>query len=230
MSLLCRFSSIPISIFLFCVACGEPSSVDSTDEPSAEDTSSEMSSESDTVSDDAQDAGIAEGIPNEWGFPMRVPGESEVVCYLIPEEQVDWVCTLEYESMSGVIYFQSNPVECPQDRARPIYAVAEALISIDDNIESLSNPVYELVEHVNNSFIDFDYKGRHYRYDHSDISDYGTACHSMDCLIVSETTGGAVIENGCTEARTLPIACVQVGTDGTLPKLEDTFKGCDDYW
>lgn len=47
----------------------------------------------------------------------------------------------------------------------------------------------------------------------------------MDCLQLLEG-GGLVTEDGCTKERTLPVTCVQVADDGTVPELVDTFAPC----
>jgi hypothetical protein len=48
----------------------------------------------------------------------------------------------------------------------------------------------------------------------------------MDCLQVYSSTD-ALIENGCTSERTLPIVCVEVADDGSVPPLSpDPFAKC----
>ena len=48
----------------------------------------------------------------------------------------------------------------------------------------------------------------------------------MDCVQTYELGTGNLLEDGCTSDRTLPIACVRVLEDGTVPELIDTFEPC----
>ena len=46
----------------------------------------------------------------------------------------------------------------------------------------------------------------------------------MHCMRVYQPGGSALIEDGCTEQRTLPVTCSQVMTDGTREVLDRAFE------
>jgi hypothetical protein len=171
-------------------------------------------------------------IENEWGFPMRIPGYADLDgpgCEWEPKDHIDWLCTLVYEDLFGVVYIQSDPVECSDENPMPLYETQAALIHIDGALRPLPTARLEVVEHENDAFLDFDFEERHYHYGHSDLADWGTACHPMDCLVVSDLDG-EMIHDGCDRGRSLPIVCVKVEKDGSFEPLVDTFEGCAEWY
>ena len=185
------------------------------------------SSSSDLPARETDDSETGTGeIENEWQFSMRKPTETDLICSMMPTLQTDWLCTIEFDGYSGVFYIQNDPVEC-LDHPMPAFATRRAVLAQDGEFTPLEQPVYEMVEHPFNSFFDFNLGAYHFRYDHSDIAEYGTACAPMDCIVVTSRTDGSIIENGCTSARTLPVVCAQVQSDGTFKELVDEFENCD---
>ncbi len=177
------------------------------------------------------DAG--DDIVNDLGFTIRTPGSKEFDCGDLYGQQIlneaDWLCTFEYDDQSGHIYMQNNPVECIVTLSYyPRYESIAAFAKIGDSVEPLANPSHDWGGNHNNDSLSFDYGGKHFQYDHSSFGFGFRQCQPMDCMRVYESAGGALIKDGCTSARTLPIVCVPVeaGESYDSGDFVDTFAKC----
>jgi len=198
-----------------------------TDSDSDTDTDSDIDTDSDTDSDTDTDTGV----PNEWGFDIRVPQMREIECPndgIVQFLDIDWVCTLEFEDVSAHIYVQNTPSSCVNVGMSdaPTYTTEQAQIHINGNLVTSSLAVYEYGGNHANDFMMIEYDDKHYKYYHSSFGPGWRKCQPMDCITVKELGGIEVIEDGCTCDRTVPIVCVQVSEEGNIPELVDTFEIC----
>ena len=185
-------------------------------------------------SDTGSDAATGETIANEWGLPVRVPrlhslefelpwGETQTVEVL----DADWLCTFVHAGVTAMVYSRAMPVGMGQSMSGyPICTSEGAWMSRDGSVSTLANPAYDWGGNHHNDALEFDLDGHRYQYFHSSIGAGFRSCHTMDCLKVFDADGAALVEDGCTAERTLPIVCVQVREDGTWEPLVDTFQPC----
>ncbi len=135
---------------------------------------------------------------------------------------LDWLCTFEDDGVQGYIYVQTTPVDINLFCV-PSMSVVQAEISIDGQVEPLQNASYDYGGNHANDFLNFDYGGKSYEYNHSSLGYGGRSCQPMDCTRVDD---GQAVEDGCTMDRTLPVVCVAIEPDGTHADLVDTFAPC----
>ncbi len=163
----------------------------------------------------------------EFGFVYREPQENVLSCSgEMGESQyadADWLCTFDDGTVSGYVYVASTPVACAA-LANPVYETSVAQISIDGNVQSLTNTQLDYGGNHHNDFIDFDYAGKTYTLNHSSFGFGYRVCQNMDCMRIME--GSTLIEDGCTKARSLPVVCVPILPDLTHEPLIDTFAPC----
>jgi len=179
--------------------------------------------------------GGAAGAPvtGEYGFNYRVPQTYSLYCsgYDPPLPQVvpdtDWICTFDHAGTTAVLYVQATPVSCMFRYSIDTEFATEAWISIDGQVTSLPGAQYDWGNFHHIDYLTFEWEGRLYEYGHSSLAD-NRICHPMDCMTVFETASSALLEDGCTSERTLPVACVQIALDGTHQDLTDYFTSCED--
>lgn len=161
-----------------------------------------------------------------FGFTVRVPQARQVdIGGLVASVwDADRVCTLVYQQIDGHTYVQLTPTATMAGKNQR-YRVDGAWVSADEQVTAVTG-YYMAGNHWATS-MEVVYDGQRFRYYHSSFLDvYGTPCHDYDCLQVWDVAGATLIENGCTAERTLPIVCVHVAHDGTVPPLVDTFAPC----
>ena len=174
-----------------------------------------------------------EVIDNAWGFPIRTPASFTFTCdgggpfEELTATQADWICTLEYDGMSAHIYTQSTPTECEVSLgAQPIFGENAGWLTTGDGLVALGAVSYDWGGNHHNDSLSFTYEGKTYRYYHSSFGFGFRKCQEMDCLQV-RGADNALIEDGCTSARTLPAVCRQVTAEGTWGDFTDRFEKCN---
>lgn len=178
-------------------------------------------------------------LENPWGFPLRQPEIRTLDCSVkmvddLPAQQVadaDQICTFSYEGVTGHIYLEATVVDCEYYYALVGYFSSRAWLSVDGVVIPLEDPLYTLNgDHFTDS-LSFTHAGRDYQYWHSSFAMYYRSCQPMDCMRVFDGATGVhdattILEDGCTTDRTLPVVCVAVRPDGTVPPLQDAFAPC----
>jgi hypothetical protein len=198
----------------------------------------------DTVVSDAtadvtppQDTPAPADVPvGPYGFPIRLPGTHEYVCPTVegpqsePFTDRDWVCSFAHGGTEGLVYVQATPTECVSMGMGygAVYDIAGAWISVGDVVTPLTGSYYDWGGNHQNDYLDFTYDGADYRYTHSSFGWGWHACQAMDCLQVLDAAD-QVTEDGCCPDRALPVVCVEVTPEGTVPALEDTFAPCNGH-
>ena len=119
-------------------------------------------------------------------------------------------------------YFRFDPVD--PGEFYPLYESAGAWLSVDNLVSPIAAS-YDYGGRHHNDEITAEIEGASWRFAHSSYGFGFRVCQPMDCLQRLDA-GGAVVEDGCTVERTLPIACVPVDADGTHGALSDTFAPC----
>jgi hypothetical protein len=186
---------------------------------------------------DGQDAAAPDAVEPDGAAPseftIRVPQEHTLTCegWGGTEEMdvmdTDHVCTFEWQGTSAEIYVQATPVGCnTQGFPYPVFEVQGAFMKKDGVVTTLSGTTYDFGGNHNNDALKLLTLGKKFKYFHSSFGWGFRKCQPMDCLQVFEP-GGALVEDGCTMERTLPVVCVKVGEDGTVPPLVDAFEPCD---
>lgn len=179
---------------------------------------------------EATDRGPSDAGPGPYGFIVRTPEEHQLSCPSCPNGtitalDVDYVCTLRWRTWDHVIYVQASPESFGGFGVSFIYRVAGAFISDGQTVQPIT-AVYDWGGNHHNDAINLDLPEQFFRYWHSSFGFGYRQCQPMDCLEVREPHNGAVIEDGCTRDRTVPITCVLVAPDGTVPPLVDQFMRC----
>jgi hypothetical protein len=184
------------------------------------------------------DTGDTSEIENEFGFVMRKPQQRTLSCEPAfpggPEQvdfmDTDWICTFDHGGKTGYIYVQATPTGCASGGMSSLPTFDGAgWISIGGAVSGLSDVYYDYGGNHNNDELGFAYNGAFYRYYHSSFGFGWRACQPMDCMIVLDGKGGTVLEDGCTDTRTLPVVCLPVESDSTsfsAADFVDTFAKC----
>ncbi|MCK6574133.1 hypothetical protein L6V77_23890 [Myxococcota bacterium] len=171
------------------------------------------------------------GYIDEYGFELRVPQRGlEVPCAEGDEcfdsttaDQVDHVCTVVYGDFVGALYVRADPMAVTS-WGTPLYEPAGAWLSVDGLVSPVTAS-YDWGGNHHNDEIVADLDGTTWRLYHSSFEIGWRACHPMDCLQRIDASG-AVVEDGCTWERTLPIVCLPIDDEGMHGPLSDTFEPC----
>ncbi|MGC4117422.1 MAG: hypothetical protein QM765_23250 [Myxococcales bacterium] len=169
------------------------------------------------------------GPGDERGFHVRKPVMRTIPCQAntgctteeLPDH--DHVCTLVHGTLDGFLYVQATPVEERGFAGGPRYETAGAWVSVG-GVATFVSATYDSGGNHRNDWITFEYQGQSYKTYHSSFGWGWRVCQPMDCLQL--LSGETVTEDGCTKDRTLPIVCVDVADDGTIPPLVDHFAKC----
>ena len=138
----------------------------------------------------------------------------------------DWLCTFAHGGQSGYLYMQGSPKDCTCTMGCTPTFATQAWLSIDGKVTEVTPASYDWGGNHNNDSLEFAFGGKAFKAYHSSFGFGWRKCQPMDCLQVEDKIAGTVSEDGCTKARTLPIACVPIEKDGTHAALTDTFKPC----
>ncbi|MBN2802040.1 MAG: hypothetical protein JXR91_02980 [Deltaproteobacteria bacterium] len=234
--------------------CSDSSSADDTDSDTSDnsdtdsqkdDTDSQkddtdsQSGDTDTSTKDTDtviDSDVPVDTDNEWGFEIRTPQSRVVSCenswenteYDWTTEDVDWLCSFDYDGTEGVIYIQNTPTACKVIMMEsPIFTSAAAQIWTKGNntVEELDDAVYDWGGNHHNDSLQFTFNGTIFKYYHSSFGFGWRSCNTMDCIQILNSDG-SVKEDGCGCDRALPIVCKQIQKDGTYAELTDDFEVC----
>ena len=179
--------------------------------------------------DDAANVSRGAAIDNEWGFSMETPRTRTVHCEGadLKTPDADWLCTVEQDGKTGVIYVQSTPVSCyVVSGIIPVYETVTAELWMDGAVTTLSDAQYDYGGGHHNDNLRVTVNGTRLEYNHSSLDYRIRACQPMDCAMLLDDDD-AVVENGCLCDRSLPVVCSEVKTDGTFAPLVDTFEMCE---
>lgn len=197
-----------------------------------------MTTDSGTVADAGMraDAGMTAdaGVPPEvLGFTIRRPVPRTVPCegmFCGPSGTTDatdkdFVCTLDHGNYRGkYLYVQARPTRYVGFNGLQ-YMVDGAFVS-DGTTATAADAIYDFGGNHANDSITLTLPAVVYRYSHSSYGFGFRKCQPMDCLQVYAPGAATPTEDGCTRDRTLPIVCVEVREDGTVPELVDHFMRC----
>ena len=163
-------------------------------------------------------------VPQPHTIPIEGPGGRTGTTQA---SDLDWVCTLKYDDVDGFLYLQLRPLK---DRGWILGGIAYqadgAWVSVAGVVTAV-DASYDVGGNHRNDWILLARDGSNIKYYHSSMGRSWRKCQDPDCLQISAGDGtGPILVDGCTPARTLPIVCVRVQPDGTVPPLIDTFKKC----
>jgi hypothetical protein len=166
-----------------------------------------------------------------YGFDIRIPQWRLVQCDTpglnMEEPDRDFLCTFDYDGVSGYIYSQSRLVSCVGPMGPFSFELEAAYLSIDGEVSVLQNAIYNAGGNHGNDSLEFDYQGQHLKYYHSSFGFGGRCCQNMDCIQVFAASGDETpTEDGCTVDRTLPVVCSEIQEDGSFEELQDNFLPC----
>lgn len=171
-------------------------------------------------------------------FDIRVPNQKAIHCedkgaYTSFEKDVeesDLICSFKYNGEEGFVYVQSNPVRCVGGDLYPVYEVHKAEFYVNGSMQEISNVRFYGGGDHGNYGISFTYNGKVFEYGYSTMGMGGRPCQDVDCMTVYESDGKTLIQDGCTEERTLPIVCRPAREDGTFASFVDTYHVCTNDW
>ncbi len=175
--------------------------------------------------------------PVALGLPIQAPVLHHLACSDDPTgvsgleadtPDVNWVCTFDHAGTFGVLYLPARPVDCHWDLGTAVdYETPGATLVACGQSLPLGDPRYDWGGNHHNDFLQFELAGRRYQAFHSSFDYKWRQCQPPDCLKVYDPASDALLENGCTRERSLPVTCVKVKNDGTVPPLVDTFARCE---
>ena len=171
-------------------------------------------------------------------FDIRVPDQKFLPCrdsivsinlredWIDTVGQSDIICSFKYDGDSGFVYVQNNPVSCRLTVGLISYEVHKAEFFVNGSMKEISNVRYHGGGNHGIFGLQFTYKGKVFKYDYSTMGMGGRPCQNMDCMMVLESDGKTMVQNGCDEDRSLPIVCRHAKVDGTFDSFEDSFHVC----
>jgi hypothetical protein len=156
-------------------------------------------------------------------FTLRVPQWHEFPAGTaqVRRRDEDTVCSIAFQSFCALLYLQATPAGASY--ADPFHTDGAWVLS--DGTVTPVVAVYNPGFPHPNPFVTLTVGGTDFVLDHSSFGCYYRSCQPMDCLEVLDPDGRLAF-NGCTPDRTIPLTCVRVNDDGTLPPLVDTFHPC----
>ncbi|MCP4123209.1 MAG: lamin tail domain-containing protein, partial [Bacteroidetes bacterium] len=137
----------------------------------------------------------------------------------------DHVCHFQYGAVDAEIYVQATPVSC-NFFGIPLYDT-EAWITVNGKVSRL-NAVYDHGGNHNIDSLTFRLEGKQFAFYHSSIRIW--KCSPLDCMQVGDEDGCK--RETCSDRPSLPVTCVRVNADGSVPELLDPWEqheGYDDY-
>ena len=171
-------------------------------------------------------------------FDIRVPNQKAIHCedkgaYTSFEKDVeesDLICSFKYKDEEGFVYVQNNPIKCVGSDLYPVYEVHKAEFYVNGSMQEISNVSFHGGGNHGIYGIEFTYNGKVFKYDYSTMGMGGRPCQDVDCMQVYDADGKTIVEDGCTEERTLPIVCRPAREDGTFASFVDTYHVCRNDW
>ena len=171
---------------------------------------------------------------DDHGFLVRVPRQHTVPTEVSGGQtgwsqawDLDWMCTFRHAGVDATFYLQDRPLkDGGWILGGIIWQTAGAWMAIDGRVVAV-DAQYDSGGNHRNDWTRVDFRGAVYRYYHSSMGISWRKCQAMDCLQVLDPADDlTVLEDGCTSSRTLPVWCVQVGQDGSVPPPDDAFHKC----
>ena len=171
-------------------------------------------------------------------FETRIPNQKAIHCkdvgaytsFEIDVAESDLICSFKYNGEEGFVYVQSNPTKCIGSNLNPHYEIHKAEFYVNGSMKEISDVRYYGGGDHGIYGIEFTYNGKMFKYGYSTMGMGGRPCQDVDCMQVYETDGKTVVEDGCTEERTLPIVCRPADEDGDFGSFEDTYHVCRNDW
>ena len=183
--------------------------------------------------------GAPAGIPDPLalGLEVRAPVMRHLVCTLNPQgfepmeadaPDVNWVCTFDHAGTFGVLSLAARAVDCHWDLGTAVdYQTSSATLAACGQLLPLADARYDWGGNHHNDFLQFRLGGLRYQVFHSSFNFKWRSCQPPDCLKVYDAATDQLQKDGCTRERTLPVVCVPVSDDGSVPPLVDTFERCE---
>ncbi len=203
--------------------------------------------DSGTDSDVSQDipADVPADVPDATqDFTIRKPAQEDLFCqvefggeYWLG--QLDHVCQIDNSSMKAELYVQADPIDCGQF-GNPSYSTPAAWLKINGQIHAVAAS-YDFGGRHNNDLISFTFDSTTYILYHSSIGYGWRACTKPDCMVVCDPgkecvpdTDVDIAIDGCARAAgdpppSLPVICVTVEADGSVPEFSDPWATQDPY-
>jgi transglutaminase/protease-like cytokinesis protein 3 len=216
-----------------------PESSSMTETPSSSSQSSSSQTASNSSSSESPESSSSEVLTDPLKiFDIRVPNQKAIHCedkgaYTSFEKDVeesDLICSFKYKDEEGFVYVQNNPIKCVGSDLYPIYEVHKAEFYVNGSMQEISNVSFHGGGNHGIYGIEFTYNGKVFKYDYSTMGMGGRPCQDVDCMTVYESDGKTLIQDGCTEERTLPIVCRPAREDGTFASFVDTYHVCRNDW
>jgi hypothetical protein len=179
-------------------------------------------------------------------FIIRVPQEHTLTCtgtgggQIAQFMDIDQVCRIANAALNVDLYIQTTPTACTTAGwVVPTTYGASAFIKRNHTIEPVAVASYDYGGNHHNDTITFTLDNETHVLWHSSIGYGGRRCAPIDCQIrcgtnptCDEYSGFTV--NGCERAAgsgppPLPVICVVVNADGSLPPLLDPWTAHTGY-
>jgi|WetSurMetagenome_2_1015567.scaffolds.fasta_scaffold158506_1 hypothetical protein len=174
-------------------------------------------------------------------FPIRKPQSYDKVQEFEPLNyytrkvwDADYVCDCQKTELNANIYIQVSPIAQDTFFTPPwqpkYYHVVNAWIIKDGILQTLDTAGYDPGGNHGNEALWFGFKGKYYTTGYSSMSWGGRRCNTPDCLkIFVGLPFSAIAQNGCArlaciDRPSLPVSCVRVNSDGTVPKFVDFYE------
>ncbi len=242
-SLLARIICILFTISaLACGSTDNSTDGDSTDGDFDQDQTDSDNSDGDVFDNDGTDIDYN----NLDEFPIRKPNKTALNCVAEFDDrdwsEIDHLCLIDNSELKVEIYVQGYPKVCGAFSI-PEYKASRVFIKVKDEISVIPGN-YDLGGRHRNDSISFLYNNNSYKIWHASLGWGYRACTRPNCLIVCNNEevcnllrSTKVSKNGC-ERRAgdpppdLPVTCVRINDDGTVPELLDPWiehDSFDDY-
>ncbi|MCP4111983.1 MAG: hypothetical protein GY749_41720 [Desulfobacteraceae bacterium] len=157
-------------------------------------------------------------------FSVRQPQNRTIDCCGDSRDywDIDTVCHFQYGSIDAEIYVQATPTTCPYCPGWGIAAYdTEAWIKRDETISKF-DAVYDFGGGHHNDSITFELEGKEFKLYHSSFGFGWRSCYSPDCMQVGDEDGCQ--RQACSDRPALPVACMRVQADGTVPELVNPWE------
>ena len=159
---------------------------------------------------------------SDLGFFVRVPQTRTVTCgdgTTADAPDVDLVCQLPWDGKTYYVYVQSHPTACFEMMMTPTFDVDGAWMSVDGTVTE-ADATYDWGGNHHNDQLQITYAEMIFQLYHSSFGFGWRSCARPDCLILNDLNL-TIVQDGCSPTRTLPVICVSVNADGSLPEFVD---------
>ncbi len=150
---------------------------------------------------------------------------------------IDYVCNCRKTALDAAVYIQVSPIEADTFHWPPwspkYYRVVNAWILADGKLETVDSAGYNPGGNHGTEWLWFVVKGMYYTTGYSSMGVGARRCGGPDCLdIYTGTPPAPIVENGCARSLCadrpkLPISCVRVNANGTIPPFVDLYAKGD---